>query len=251
MRGPANFSSNDEWGMLVEGFDSSPTLMMTYNPRYYLNFMDRYGLVKAKDLYAYQALTAPNPPQRLRRMAEKVQQREGLTIRPLNMKDFVGEVQRIRAIYNQAWSKNWGFVPMTDREFDHLAKNLRPLVVPELIFMAEVNGEPAGFSLTLPDYNQALKRINGRLFPFGLIKLWWYSRKIDGVRTMVMGVVPKYQKRGIDALFYIKTWDAGIARGATWGEMSWVLEDNELMKRALEMLGARIYRRYRIYEMTL
>lgn len=251
MRGPANFSSNDEWGMLVDGFDSSPMLMMTYNPRHYLYFMDRYGLAKAKDLYAYRMFTKDGISDRLRRMAEKIQQREGLNIRPLNLKDFASELERVRVVYNQAWSKNWGFVPMTEREFDYLAKNLKPLVVPELVLMAEVNGEPAGFSLTLPDYNQALKRINGRLFPFGLIKLWWCSRKIDCVRILVMGVVPKYQRRGIDALFYIKTFDAGAARGVKWGEMSWILEDNEMMKRALETMGAKVYKTYRIYEMRI
>lgn len=251
MRGPANFSSNDEWGMLVDGFDLSPVLMMTYNPRYYLDFMDRYGLAKARDLYAYRMFSKDGIPDRLRRMAEKIQQRESLTIRPINMKDFDGELTRIKAVYNQAWSRNWGFVPMTDREFDHLAKTLKPLVVPELVLLAEVNGEPAGFSLTLPDYNQALKHVNGRLFPFGLIRLWWHSRKIDCARIMVMGVVPKYQKRGIDAIFYIRTWDAGTARGITWGEMSWILEDNMMMRRAMEMMGGKIYKTYRIYEMRI
>jgi hypothetical protein len=251
LRGPANFSSNDEWGMLIQGFDKSPMLMMTYNPPYYPEFMDRYGLSKAKDLYAYRMFTKDGVPARLRRMAEKIQQREDMAIRPIYMKDFDNELGRIKEVYNNAWSKNWGFVPMTDEEFDHLAKQLKPLVVPELVLLAEVAGQPAGFSLTLPDYNQALKHINGRLFPFGLIKLWWYSRKIDCVRIMVTGVVHKYQKRGIDAIFYIRTFDTGVARGVKWGEMSWVLEDNEMMKRAMEMMGGKIYKTYRIYEMEI
>lgn len=251
LRGPANFSSNDEWGMLIQGFDSSPVLMMSYNPPYYPELMERFGLAKAKDLYAYKILKEGGIPQRLRRMAAKIEQKEGLTIRPINMKDFDNELKRIKVIYNNAWSKNWGFVPMTDAEFDHLAKQLKPLVVPELVLMAEVKGEPAGFSLTLPDYNQALKRINGRLFPLGLFKLMWYSRKIDAARIMVMGVVHEYQRRGIDAVFYINTYDAGSARGYVWGEMSWVLEDNEMMNRAIEMLGGKIYKTYRIYEMEI
>ncbi len=251
MRGPANFSSNDEWGMLVDGFDSSPVLMMTYNPRYYLDLMDRYGLVKVKDLYAYRMFSREGTSDRLRRMAEKIQQREGLTIRPINMKDFNGELKRIKTVYNQAWSKNWGFVPMTDAEFEHLAKTIKPLVAPELVLLAEADGQPAGFSLTLPDYNQALKKINGRLFPLGLIKLWWHSRKIDCARNLVMGVVPKYQKRGIDAVFYIKSFDACLARGITRGEMSWVLEDNLLMNRAMKIMGGKLYKTYRIYEMRI
>jgi hypothetical protein len=250
-RGPANFSSNDEWGMLVRGFDISPVLMMTYNPRYYPEFMDRYGLAKAKDLYAYRMFIKDGISERLRRTAEKIEQRENLTIRPIDMKDFANELKRIKAVYNDAWSKNWGFVPMTDAEFDHLAKQLKPLIIPELVLMAEVHGQPAGFSLTLPDYNQALKKINGRLFPFGLFKLLWHSRKIDCVRIMVTGVVQRYQKRGIDAVFYIRTWDAGKARGVTWGEMSWILEDNEMMKRAMEVMGGHIYKTYRIYEMEI
>ncbi len=251
MRGPASFSSNDEWGLLIQGFDSSPVLMMTYNPPYYPELMERYGLAKAKDLYAYRMFSKDGISERLRRMAERIQKKEGLSIRPINTKHFDNELRRIKDVYNNAWSKNWGFVPMTEAEFDHLAKNLKPLVVPELVLIAEVNDQPAGFSLALPDYNQALKHINGRLFPFGLLKLWWYSRKIDCARIMVMGVVHEYQRRGIDAIFYIRTFDAGTARGYTWGEMSWILEDNDMMKRAMETMGGRIYKTYRIYEMRI
>jgi len=251
LRGPANFSSNDEWGMLVQGFDMSPVLMMPYNPPYYPELLEGYGLAKAKDLYAYRMLITEGLPDRLRRMADKIEQREGLTIRPIDMKNFDQELKRIKNIYNNAWSKNWGFVPMSEAEFDHLAKQLKPLIVPELVLFAEVNGRPAGFSLTLPDYNQALKHLNGRLFPFGILKLMWHSRRIDHPRILVMGVVHEYQRRGIDAVFYVKTWDAGKARGYTWGEMSWILEDNEMMKRAMELMGGKVYKTYRIYEMKI
>ena len=249
LRGPASFSSNDEWGLLVQGFDSSPVLMMPYNPPYYPELLERCGLAKAKDLYAYRMLIEEGLPDRLRRMAAKIEQKEGLTIRPIDMKNFDQELKRIKVIYNNAWSKNWGFVPMTEAEFDHLAKQLKPLVVPELVLFAEVDGRPAGFSLTLPDYNQALKHLNGRLFPFGIFKLLWHSRKIDHPRILVMGVIHEYQRRGIDAVFYVRTWDAGKKRGYTWGEMSWILEDNEMMKRAMELMGGKVYKTYRIYEM--
>jgi hypothetical protein len=251
LRGPANFSSNDEWGLLVQGFDISPVLMMPYNPPYYPELLERCGLAKTKDLYAYRMRIEEGLPDRLRRMASRIEQRESLTIRPIEMKDFDNELKRIKAIYNNAWSKNWGFVPMTDAEFDHLAKQLKPLVVPELVLLAEVKGRPAGFSLTLPDYNQALKHLNGRLFPFGIFKLLWYSRKIDHPRILVMGVTHEYQRRGIDTVFYVRTWDAGKKRGYTWGEMSWILEDNEMMKRAMELMGGKVYKTYRIYEMSI
>jgi len=251
LRGPASFSSNDEWGLLVQGFDMSPVLMMPYNPPYYPELLERCGLTKTKDLYAYRMHIREGLPDRLRRMADRIEQREGLTIRPIKMKDFDNELKRIKEIYNNAWRKNWGFVPMTDAEFDHLAKKLKPLVVPELVLFAEVGGRPAGFSLTLPDYNQALKHLNGRLFPFGIFKLLWHSRKIDHPRILVMGVVHEYQRRGIDAVFYVKTWDEGKKRGYTWGDMSWILEDNEMMKRAMELMGGKVYKTYRIYELEI
>jgi len=251
MRGPMNFSTNDECGILVEGFDSSPMIMMPYNPSCYQKFMENYGLKKAKDLYAYLIDHSQQPPERMRKVAERVKEKEGLHIRQINLKRFEEEIKLVKQIYNQAWSKNWGFVPMTDDEFNHLAKDLKRFMVPELVLIAEVNGEPAGFSMALPDYNQALKRINGRLFPWGLFKLLWYSRRIDATRVLTMGVVHKYQKRGIDLIFYLETFDRGVKKGYKRGELSWILEDNLLMNRALNDLGARIYKRYRIYEIKL
>jgi GNAT superfamily N-acetyltransferase len=254
MRGPANFSSNEEWGFLMEGFDSPPVIMMTYNPRYYLEFMESYGMVKAKDLYAYFIDKNRLPPERVNKMAELIKKRENITIRTINMKDFWGEVARIKQIYNLAWSKNWGFVPMTDEEFDHLAKSLKQVIDPHLVFIAEVNGKPAGFALALPDINQALIKLNGRLFPWGILKLLWHTKiknKIDGVRLITMGVVPEFQKRGIDTVFYVESFDVGIRRGYTWAETSWVLEDNVLMKRALDLLGATLYKKYRLYEIPI
>jgi GNAT superfamily N-acetyltransferase len=254
MRGPANFSSNEEWGFLLEGFDSRPVIMMTYNPPYYLEFAERYGLVKAKDLHAYFIDETSYPPQRVLRMAESIRKRQNVRIRNLNMKEFIKELEGIKQIYNAAWSKNWGFVPMTDEEFDHLAKNLKQIVDPHMVFIAEVDGRPAGFSLALPDFNQVLARLNGRLFPLGILKLLWHSKirnKIDGVRIITMGVVPEFQKRGIDTVFYVKTFDVGVKRGYRWAEMSWVLEDNTLMNRVLELLGAKLYKKYRVYEMRI
>ncbi|MGB2805112.1 MAG: N-acetyltransferase [Candidatus Zixiibacteriota bacterium] len=251
MRGPANFSSNEEWGFLLEGFDSRPVIMMTYNPPYYLDFVARYGMIKAKDLYAYFMDETSPPPDRLVRMADNIRKRQNVKIRNINMKEFQKEIKLIKQIYNSAWSKNWGFVPMTDEEFDHLAKNLKQIVDPHMIFIAEVDGRPAGFSLALPDFNQVLARLNGRLFPFGILKLLWHSKirnKIDGVRVITMGVTPEFQKRGIDTVFYVQSYNVGVKRGYTWAEMSWVLEDNTLMNRVLKLLGAKLYKKYRIFE---
>ncbi|NIM99259.1 MAG: hypothetical protein GTO24_14615 [candidate division Zixibacteria bacterium] len=254
MRGPANFSSNEDWGLLLEGFDSPPVIMMPYNPSYYLELVESYGMTKAKDLYAYFIDETLPTPERVVRMAESIKKKVGVTVRNVDMKDFKGEVKRIKQIYNSAWSKNWGFIPMTDKEFDHLAKNLKQIVDPHMVFIAEVNNKPAGFSLALPDFNQVLAKLNGRLFPLGIFKLFWHTKvrnKIDGVRIITMGVVPKYQRRGIDTVFYAETYNVGVKRGYKWAEMSWVLEDNVLMNRTLELLGAKVYKKYRIYEIKI
>ncbi|UCB51760.1 MAG: N-acetyltransferase [Candidatus Zixiibacteriota bacterium] len=254
MRGPANFSSNEEWGFLLEGFDSRPVIMMTYNPPYYLEFAERYGMVKAKDLYAYFIDETSYPPQRVVKMAESIRKKQNVRIRNIDMSEFEREVGGIKQIYNAAWSKNWGFVPMTDKEFDHLAKNLKQIVDPHMVFVAEAEGKPAGFSLALPDFNQVLARLNGRLFPLGILKLLWHTKirnKIDGVRIITMGVIPEFQKRGIDTVFYVQTFNVGVKRGYRWAEMSWVLEDNTLMNRVLELLGAKLYKKYRIYEIRI
>jgi GNAT superfamily N-acetyltransferase len=254
MRGPANFSSNEDWGLLLEGFDSPPVIMMPYNPPYYLELVEKYGMRKAKDLYAYFIDETLPTPERVVRMAESIKRKVGVSVRNIDMKNFKAEVNRVKQIYNSAWSKNWGFIPMTDEEFDHLARNLKQIVDPHVVFIAEVNGKPAGFSLALPDFNQVLARLNGRLFPLGIFKLLWHTKvrnKIDGVRIITMGVVPEYQKRGIDTVFYAETYNVGVKRGYKWAEMSWVLEDNVLMNRVLELLGAKLYKKYRIYEIGI
>jgi len=254
MRGPANFSSNEEWGFLLEGFDSPPVFMMSYNPKYYLDFMERYGMMKAKDLYAYFIDKNFPPPDRVVKMAEGIKQKEKIEIHSVNMKDLKNETEKIKAVYNSAWLKNWGFVPMTDEEFDHMVDGLKKIVDPNLVFIAEVDGKPAGFSLAVPDINQVLHRMNGRLLPFGLFKLLWHTKiknKINGVRIITMGVVPEFQKRGIDTVFYVETYNVGVKRGYTWAEMSWVLEDNVKMNRILDLLGAKLYKKYRIYEMGI
>lgn len=252
MVGPVNFSTNYECGVLVEGFDAPPVLMMAYNPRYYPALYQDCGFEKAKDLWAFELSSSVPPPEKVARVAEKIRQREGIVVRPLNMKDFQGEVRRIKEIYNSAWEKNWGFVPVTDREFDHLAKEMRPLVIPELVMIAEVQGEAVAFVMTVPDANVALKAANGRLthfgFPTGLIRLLLASRRIKRLRLITLGIKEGFRKRGLDAILYLDTLKTARRLGFTGGEISWTLEDNDLVNRAIESMGGRKYKSYRLYQ---
>ena len=248
MRGPMNPSTNDTIGFLVDAFNSSPVIMMTYNPMYYLTLAENFGFKKSMDVYSYWMDSMQPLPEKAIRVAERVRKKAGLTFRSVNMKKFWDEVALIKEIYNTAWSYNWGFVPMTDDEFHHLAENLKTTVDPDLAFIAEYNGKPVGFCLTLPDFNQALKKINGRLLPFGIFKLLYYAKKIKQARVITMGVIKEYQLRGIDSLFYLETYRRGIAKGYNGAEFSWILENNVMMNRAAQMIGGRIYKTYRIYD---
>ncbi|WP_342373895.1 N-acetyltransferase [Myxococcus stipitatus] len=255
MLGPANFSSNQDWGLLVEGYDTPPAIMMPYNPPYYATMLESCGLTKAKDLFAFELSASAEPPEKVVRIAEKMRQREGITVRAVNLKDFANEVERIRDIYNSAWEKNWGFVPFTDREFDHLAKDMKSIVRPELVLIAEVKGEPVAFSMTLPDANQALKAANGRLttfgLPIGLVKLVLASRRIDRLRLITLGIKEGYRRRGLDAILYLDTLRTAHQLGYSGGEISWTLEDNHLVNRAIESMGGKRSKAYRIYQRPL
>ncbi|HUJ19097.1 MAG TPA: hypothetical protein VL197_14030 [Nitrospirota bacterium] len=250
MRGPMNPSTNDECGFLLEGFDSPPMIMMTYTPPYYLDYMERCGLVKAKDLYAYLSVIKDvSSAGRLERLSSGVRARvPGLVVRPANMKEFKNELAAVKDIYNSAWGHNWGFVPMTDEEIDSMAKRLKPLIVPELLIMAEVGGSPAGFFMAVPDYNQVLHRINGRLGPLELVKFLWYSRKISDIRVLTLGVKEEFRKKGIEGLLYLESFKAAVRRGYKRAEMSWILEDNMPMRKGCELMGGKVYKKYRIYE---
>lgn len=248
LRGPANYSQNDTCGLLVDAFDQSPVILMTYNPPYYQQLVENYGFSKAMDLYAYYLHADTKFPERVIKLAEEIKSRLNVTIRQINVKDFWNEVERVKQVYNQAWAPNWGFVPLTDNEIKHTAESLKMAIDPEIVYMAEDNGKPVGFSLAVPDMNQALKHANGRLFPFGLLKILWHKRKIDGVRVIIMGVIPEYQRRGIDTVFYWETYRHGIAKGYKWGEFSWILDSNTMMNRASKLVGAHIYKTYRMYQ---
>lgn len=254
MRGPASFSTNHECGFLVDGFDLDPVVMMPYNRPYQEQYALSFGLKKVMDLLAYLISQETFGGERLLRLADKIAQRSGATIRPLNIKRFDEEVSLIHDLYNKAWAKNWGFVPMSKAEFQHTAKQMKQIIEPELALIAEVDGEPIGFSLSLPDINQALKYLDGSLLPTGIFKLLWHTKvinKINGLRTIIMGVLPEYQKRGVDSLFHMQTYKIGTSKGYTRSEISWVLETNSAMRTVAERLGSVNYKTYRIVEMAI
>lgn len=248
--GPFNLSTNDELyspGVLLDGFDRAPALLMAHTPPYYARLFEGAGWTKARDLLAYW-LEADAPPQRLVRALDRVAGGiEGLEIRPMDLRRLDREVERVKEVYNAAWERNWGFTPLTDAEIAHMAKDLKPIIDTRLALLAEVHGEPVGFALALPDFNQVLKRLNGRLLPFGIFKVLWYRRRIDRARIFTLGVKPAYRRTGIDALLYLRIFQNGIPAGFRKGEASWILEDNWGMRRALERMGGFVYKTYRVY----
>ena len=253
MRGPANPSSNDEFGMLLEGFDDPPRIMMTYNPKYYLDLMDNYGLKKIKDLYAYRIDNKKLlQSEKLIRVAAIVKKRSNVEIKQIDLKKFKSELEKVKTVYNQAWAPNWGFIPMTEEEIDNLAKELKPIVEPSLVLFAEVEGKTIAFALVMPDYNELIIKMNGRLLPFNFIKLFTKRRTIKWARVLTLGIIPEYQKRGVDALLYYEITQRAEKLGIMKGEASWVLEDNEMMKRGAEqVMNGEIYKKYRIYEIEI
>ena len=254
MRGPMNFSTNHECGFLVEGFDTIPNIMMTYNQPYLPKLAEKFGLKKTMDLLAL-VVTEDDPiSERFLKIVERVEKRSSFTVRSLNMSDFDNELDKIHEIYNKAWQYNWGFVPLDKDEFRYAAQNMKQIVDPEIVFIVENEGVPVAFSLALPNINQALKYLNGKLFPFGLIKLLWHTKirnKINSARLVTFGVVPEFQKRGVDALLFVKTYQTGQKKGYAWAELSWILETNERMLDVAGEMGAKQIKKYRISEIPL
>ncbi|MBS1904280.1 MAG: hypothetical protein JSS75_11295 [Bacteroidetes bacterium] len=250
--GPANPSANDEYGLLVDGFGKPPVLLMTYNPKYYIDLIEANGYSKSKDLYAWLLSTETARSEKLVRVTSALQKRANVTIRPMNPKQFMADVERVKRIYNSAWEKNWGFVPMSDAEFDFLAGDLKQIYDPDLVLFAEHEGETIGFALSLPDVNQAFAA--GPRIPRGImnlpIALWNLLTKkkaIDTVRILVLGVTKEFRGRGIDGMLYRETIERAEKKGYKYGEASWILDDNDMMNRACEMMNGKRYKTYRIY----
>ncbi|MBF0557448.1 MAG: N-acetyltransferase [Nitrospirae bacterium] len=248
MRGPMNFSTNDECGFLIEGYDSTPVLMMPYNPPYYNDLMEASGLAKAKDLYAYNYVFTGTPPEKVVRVAS-LAKKKGITVRPIDMKNFLRDMGAFKDVYNAAWKDNWGFIPLTDEELSYSAGRLKQLVIPEFTLLAQLNGETVGFLGFLPDFNFVLQKMHGRLTPVTLMKALYYSRKISGLRVLLYGTKPEYRNRGVDAALLSVGYENIIKRGGYRNvEFSWILEDNVPVQRIIEMFGATLYKKYRIYE---
>lgn len=260
LRGPAQWSTNDECGLLVDGFDDSPRILMTYNPSYYVDYVEKLGYKYARDLWAYKLgvkefmeITG----ERLDKLTTRILERKNITIHTLDMKKYDEEVNKFKILYNNAWSKNWGFIPMTDPEFDQLADELHAIIDPDLVFIAEKDGEPVGFSLTLPDLNKPLRLA----YPKPNTPEWWtmaklvwqwkIRRKVSWIRVFALGVIPEYRKLGIDALFYYKTAQAALKKGIKMAEMSWILDNNNLMNKPIIAMGGEVYKTYRYYEKDL
>ena len=252
MRGPVNLTTNDVVGLLVDGFGDDPALMMPYNPPYYAGQFDAAGFTQAKDLFAF-SLTTREYAGRLDRVTRRLAERGRIRIRPVDLGRWKEELEFVRSCYNQAWADNWGFVPWTDRELDFIAKELKPLIDPRLAFMAEVEGVPAGFAISVPDANEAIKLARGRLFPLGLLKILWKLKvtKCSRIRTIAMGVLPQHRKRGLDAFLVGHLIESAKAMGYSGSEMGWILEDNLPMLSALEQIKARKTKTYRVYDRSV
>lgn len=253
LRGPTSFSTNDECGLLIEGFDTPPTLMMPHNPPYYVDLLRAAGFAKSKDLLAFFVPHTVPVADRARRAVQRVGQRLGVTVRGFDPGDFDGEVERIKQAYNAGWERNWGFVPMSDREIEHLARQLKPFYVPELIPFAEKDGRLVGFGLSMPDLNEFLRsNRRGRLFPTALKILWARRRgKFRRMRVLLLGILPEFRGKGVDALLWHWIWDNTLALGFHWGEAGWILEDNAPMRNAAERMGFSHYKTFRLFERSL
>ncbi len=252
IRGPMNFSTNEECGFLIEGFNQPPFLMTPYNPPYYGELMERYGMEKAKDLYAYICNIPDELPEKILRVAE-IAEKRGIRVRPINKHKFDSEMKIFMEVYNSAWSKNWGFIPLTGEETNHIAKKLKSIVLPELTLIAETDKEPVGFMGMLPDFNFVLKKMKGKINPITIMKAAYYSKKITDLRMLLLGIKAEYRQKGVDALMFREGFMSIREKYRRFKrvEFSWILEDNIPVQRLVEMIGARLYKKYRVYEKKL
>jgi GNAT superfamily N-acetyltransferase len=254
MIGPFDFSTNHECGVLVEGHELRPQILENWHHPYYKDLLEGQNLVKAMDLYKWE-IDASNRSHMLPvidDLADRLEPEHGIRLRRMRKRDIQTEVREFMEVYNSAWSSNWGFVPLTDHELTHMAKELKPVLDEDFACVAETaDGEVAGVSLSLPDFNFVLSKINGRLLPLGWISALREQRRINEIRVFALGVKPQFQHTGVAAALYRDVWDACLRRGIHRAETGWILEINESMNRAMEALTGRIVKRYRIYERLL
>ncbi len=252
--GPTNLSTNETCGVLIENFEEPPFVLTTYNYPYYGEFLERYGFVKHTDLLSYDLYTDKLDP-KLEAVAAQLEARlarRGITIRTLNMKDFDREVEKFLPVYNAAWDQNLGFVPMTEAELRQMGKDLKMALDPEFVFFAEKDGKTIGVALSVPNLNEVFIKIpRGRLFPTGVFKFLFGRKSIKAVRIVALGILPEYRRTGLDVCFYVRTYQTAMRKGIPRGEASWILENNDMMNRALLQINGKVFRKHRIYEKTL
>jgi GNAT superfamily N-acetyltransferase len=252
MMGPTNPGMMDEIGILVDGFLKYPSILMPYHKDYYDSLLKSVGLEKAMDLYTYEVNQDNVDRERMNRAVEIVKRRiPDIRIRKIRLKKIKEEIKIIQEIFNAAWKDNWGFIPLSEAEFMYLADDLKSVVDDNYAHIAEVNGSPVAFSVALPDYNQILKDMDGNLFPFGFIKLLWNRKKITRIRTALMGVLPEYQGKGIDALLHRESIENGLQFNKYASEIGWILESNVQMNRVAEKIGGKHDKTYRMYRKSL
>lgn len=251
--GPMNPSTNDEIGLLVDGFDSPPFFMMPYNPPYYSKVLQSLGYEKIHDVHAYSLeKDVLLNSQRAQRVSDIVMRNTSVVLREINLKDFHRELEIVREIYNDAWSENWGFIPLTQDECAYIANNLKKIIVPELALIAEYHDEPVGFFVALPNFNEIFIKIrSGKLFPLHWLTFLLNKKNIKGMRALLFGIKRHYQHLGFASVFYIESMRRGLQSGYDHVEVSWVLEDNQTVRRNLRLLGGKAYKTYRIYGMDL
>ncbi len=250
--GPASPGMMDTIGLLADGFDKQPYLLMPYNKPYYQKLVKGAGFKEEMDLFAFLVDKEDIDLSRFERALQIVYKRNpGLKIREVSMKKINEEVEIVRNIYNQAWEDNWGFLPLTFEELQATAADFKMILDPQYAHIAEIDGEPVAFSIALLDYNQIFKEMNGKLFPFGIFKFLFGKKKIDQLRTALMGVLPEYRGKGIDALMTQKAIEHGIENGVNRSELSWVLGTNTEMIRLAERIGAKLDKTYKMYRKEL
>jgi len=250
LRGPANPSMNYESGLLIDGFDQRPYFMMTYNPPYYQRLIEGCGFAKSQDMFAFTGHVdmLNSLDKKLAFVVEECRKRFDIKVRAGNKRHFARDVRLFLNIYNQAMVSSWGFIPLSDAEIDHMAASLKHLIVPELTAIAEIEGKTAGFMLGLLDYNDRIKKIDGRLFPFGFLRLLWNKRAIHRIRMISTNVIPEFQKWGVGLVIAAHLLPIAINWGLDEAEFSWVLESNNLSFGTLKRGGAKITKTYRMFD---
>jgi GNAT superfamily N-acetyltransferase len=251
LRGPLSYDINGVVGALVEGFDRPPRILMPWNPPWLPPMLEAQGLAKAQDFVSWH-IEGTQITDRLSRIVERIRKKEAITIRTLDMSRFEDEVRLVKDLYNAAWEKNWGFLPLSDEELDDMARDLKPVLDPDMIVFGEVDGRVVGFALALPDLNEALiGNRSGRLLPFGILRFLFRRRWIRYVRVFTLGVIPEYRNRGLEVLFYSEMFSRAKEGGYAGGECGWILDDNEPMNRGIQACGGVLATRYRVYDRPL